>query len=200
MADMSVTALLERGDTHIFSLSLRCRPESSSLGPAMSRHRASVEPSSLDEARQADGVSSSLVRLPHFHKAPSSDGAFFCAFRATHAFEHGSASGFAFVGLKRHPHKRLTLRTAFPRPPGNGHRPRPVTRGPAHPLERGLFVYRRLRRYRRRTSGCGSLRLRVRDWMPRSSAAYGPADRTQCRAPAQRRFRRAAPSRTPRRP
>jgi len=34
MADMSVAALLERLDAHIYSLSLRSPTESSSLGPA----------------------------------------------------------------------------------------------------------------------------------------------------------------------
>ena len=57
-------------------LSMRRRAEPSSLGPAKSRH--GFEPNLLPRPYPtANGVSSSLVRLPHFHKAPSSDGASF---------------------------------------------------------------------------------------------------------------------------
>ncbi len=76
MADMSAPALLERLVTHIFSLSLRRPTESSSLGPAVSRR--GFEPNLLPRlGPTANGVSSSLVRLPHFRWAPSSDGALF---------------------------------------------------------------------------------------------------------------------------
>ena len=55
-------------------LSMRRRAEPSSLGPAKSRR--GFEPNLLPRPYPtANGVSSSLVRLPHFHRAPSSDGA-----------------------------------------------------------------------------------------------------------------------------
>jgi hypothetical protein len=57
-------------------LSMRRRTEPSSLGPADNRHGSNrILLPRLGP--MANGVSSSLVRLPHFHKAPSSDGASF---------------------------------------------------------------------------------------------------------------------------
>ena len=82
MAGTQVGALLEGRGTIIFSL-VDETPHRTLL-PRSRRPptRIAAEPSSLGLDPTANGVSSSLVRLPHFHKAPSSDGASF--FRAFH--------------------------------------------------------------------------------------------------------------------
>ena len=78
MADMSAPTLRIGRATSIYSVSLRRRPNP----PPSVLHLPTLDcsrTSSLGVNPTANGVSSSLVRLPHFHKAPSSDGASFFA-------------------------------------------------------------------------------------------------------------------------
>lgn len=112
MADIPAYRLRKRAGASIYALSLRRRlnllPRS-----AVSRHR--IRLNLLPRPRStANGVPSSLVRLPHFHRAPSSDGALFLcagpppAAGFTYAFAHGGLAGFAFVHRAPRPHKGAT--------------------------------------------------------------------------------------------
>jgi len=111
MADMSALALWESLPNRIFSLSLRRRTESSSLGPASLRHGSNAESSSLGWTHWQTANPPPSPVCHHFRRAPSSDGALFFALRAPacHAIAHGTPAVSAFVGLGTSPHNHAEI-------------------------------------------------------------------------------------------